>query len=67
MPVVFYVQLCRLGRVVCGVVVVSLSRMRVVRGGLVVAGLVVPGSFAMVLGGVLVMLRSLVMMFCSLV
>jgi len=66
MSVVLYVELGRFSCMMCCVVVVSVSRMRMVRGGLMVAGFVVPGCFAMVLRGVIVMLRGLLMMFGSL-
>ncbi len=60
MPVLFDVNLGRLSGVVRCVMVVSLSRVRVVRGGLMVACFVVLCSFAMVPGSVFVMLCCLV-------
>jgi hypothetical protein len=48
------------------VVVMILSRVRVMRSGLVITGFVEPCCFAMVLGGVLVMLRGLVVVLCGL-
>jgi hypothetical protein len=60
------VNLGRFVCMVCGVMVVPLSCVRVVCSGLVIASFVVPGCLTMVAGSVLVMLSSLVVMLCSL-
>jgi hypothetical protein len=56
MSVFFDVNLGRLGGVVRCMVMVSLSRVRVMRSGLVVTGFVMLCGFPMVLGSLLVML-----------
>jgi hypothetical protein len=49
-----------------GVVEMAFSRVRMMRRGLVVARLVVPGGLAMMSGRVVVVFRCLVVMFCCL-
>ncbi len=56
----------RLPSMVGGMEVVSMGHVRVVRGLLVVAGLVVLGRFPMVPGCVLVMFGGLPVVFCCL-
>ena len=53
----------RLSMVLFGMAGVAVSAMGVVRGLLVIAGLVVLGGFAVMFGGVLVMFGGLVVMF----
>lgn len=62
----FGVDFCGFCRVVRGVMKVALRGMRVVSGRLVVARLVMPGRLPMVPGRVLVMLCSLMVVFCRL-
>jgi hypothetical protein len=58
------VQFCGFGGVMGGVVRVSLRRVGVVSGCLVVTRLMMPGGFAMVLRRLLVVLCCLVMVLC---
>jgi hypothetical protein len=60
--VVLGVQFGRFGGVMGCVVRVAMGRVRVVSGSLVVARLMVPGGFAMMLGRSLVVFRCLAMM-----
>jgi hypothetical protein len=66
MPVVLDVQFGGFGGVMGGVVRVSLRRVRVVSGRLVVPSLVVLSGLVMVLRGVLVVLGRFTMMLCCL-
>jgi hypothetical protein len=59
-PVVLDVQFRRFGRAMCRVMQVTLRRVRVVSGCLVIAILVIPGGFAVVLRRFLVVLRCFV-------
>jgi hypothetical protein len=65
MSVFFDVNLGRLSGVVRCVMVMSLSRVRVVRSGLMVAGFVVLCGFTMMPGSMFVMLCCLVVMLCG--
>jgi pilus assembly protein TadC len=62
----FHMQLGGLSGMVSRVVRMSRRRVRVMRGGFVIAGFVVPGSFAVMPCGVFVMIRGLVMVLCGL-
>jgi len=64
--VVLDVRLRRFRGVMRGVMKMSLSRMRVMRRGFVIAFFVVPGSLAMMMGRMLVMFGSFEMMLGSL-
>jgi hypothetical protein len=66
MPVMFRVRLCCFGGVVCCMVQMPLSRMRVVSRRLVVARLVMFCRFAVVLAGVLKVFSCFVVMLCRL-
>jgi hypothetical protein len=61
-PVMFHVQFGRFCCVVSCVVRMAMGRVRMMRGGLMVAVFVVLGGFAMVPGCVFMMFRCLVMM-----
>jgi hypothetical protein len=62
-PVMLDVEFCRFCCVVCRVVQMSLGRVSVMRGCLVIAAFVVPGGFAMMLGRLFVVFcRFMVML-----
>jgi hypothetical protein len=64
MPVMLRVKLRCLGRVVRRMVQMTLSRVRMVRCGLVVFALVVSGGLAVVPGRMFVVFRCFAMMLC---
>jgi len=60
------VELCRFGRMVRRVLMMPVGSVRVMRGGLMVACLMMLGCFAVVAGRMLVVFGRLAVMLCSL-
>jgi len=63
--VLFRMSFCRFGRMMRGLFMMPTGRMRMMRGFLVTAGLMVFGGFLVMPRGVLMLFRCVIVMLCS--